>query len=345
MSEYFEETITNKHETHQPSAESSRSKILLSKYLFVINIILFLITFFTTTVAGVSWIYGPVAAMNLDNFYIGLPYSFSIIFVLASHEFGHFIAAKLHKVKATLPFFIPFPVSDIFLNFGTLGAVIKTQSPINTRRAMFDVGAAGPIAGFIACIILLVYGFTNLPPLQYILSIHPNYFSDIPEPNVMELKFGSNLLYAGLQYLFTNPSTEFVPPMSEIYHYPFLCVGWFGLFVTAMNLVPVGQLDGGHIFYSMFGSQKHKMVAEITFYVLMVLGIGGFISEYFNFEFSFGWTGWLFWGLILRFLIKLYHPEIPDPVGLDRKRKLMGYFAIFIFIVTFIPVPFSIKLW
>ncbi len=243
MSEYYE--------VQKP--KSIFSKIFQGRLSFLINILLFGVTFFTSTVAGVSWIFGPAAAIDLDNFHIGLPYSVAILFVLGCHEFGHYFAARFHKVKATLPFFIPFPMVEIFLNFGTLGAVIKTQSPINTRRAMFDIGVAGPIAGFFACVALLIYGFINLPPAEFILTIHPDYFNQTSETNALALEFGSNLLYSAMQFLLTNPSAEFVPPMSEIYHYPYLCVGWFGLFVTAMNLVPVGQLDGGHIFYSMFG--------------------------------------------------------------------------------------------
>jgi membrane-associated protease RseP (regulator of RpoE activity) len=335
--------MSNYHEIQKP--QGTLSKIFRSKFAFIINILLFGVTFFTTTIAGVSWIFGPAAAMNLDNFYLGLPYSLSILFVLASHEFGHYFAARYHKVKATLPFFIPFPLTEIFLNFGTLGAVIKTQSPISTRRAMFDIGVAGPIAGFIACVLILAYGFLNLPPAEYILQIHPDYFTKTEEANTLALEFGPSLIYSGMQYLLTNPSIEFVPPMSEIYHYPFLCVGWFGLFVTAMNLFPVGQLDGGHIFYSMFGTNLHRKVADVTFSLLMILGIAGFATEFFNLNFPVGWSGWIFWGLILRFLIKLYHPEIYDPVDLDRRRKLIGSFAMLIFITSFSPVPFYVKLW
>lgn len=335
--------MSEHYEIQKP--KSIFSKIFQGKFSFLINILLFGVTFFTTTVAGVSWIFGPAAAMDLDNFHIGLPYSLAILFVLGCHEFGHYFAARSHKVKATLPFFIPFPMTEIFLNFGTLGAVIKTQSPINTRRAMFDIGVAGPIAGFFACVVLLIYGFLNLPPAEFILTIHPDYFNQTTESNALALEFGTNLLYSSMQLLLTNPSAEFVPPMSEIYHYPYLCVGWFGLFVTAMNLIPVGQLDGGHIFYSMFGTNLHRKVADVTFALLMILGISGFVSEFFNLNFPIGWSGWVFWALILRFLIKLYHPEIYDPVGLDKKRKLIGYFAIIIFIISFTPVPFYIKFW
>ncbi len=332
-------------EYYQIEEEQQKVKtgFLSGKYSFIINIALFLITFFTTTIAGVAWIAGPMAAFNLNNFHIGLPYSISILFVLGVHEFGHYFAAKYHKVKATLPYFIPFPVSDIFLNFGTLGAVIKTKSVVPTKNAMFDIGVAGPIASFFASVALLIYGFTHLPGVDYILQIHPDYFSPMKNPDALELEFGPNLIYLIIQHLFANPEVDFIPPMTEIYHYPFLCVGWFGLFVTAMNLIPVGQLDGGHIAYSLFSTKVHRRIADLSFVILVILGISGFISEYFNWSMAFGWTGWLFWALILKYFVKLYHPEVPFPEELDQRRKLIGYFAIFIFIVSFIPVPFYIK--
>jgi membrane-associated protease RseP (regulator of RpoE activity) len=124
---------------------------------------------------------------------------------------------------------------------------------------MFDIGVAGPLAGFVACIALLTYGFLNLPGPEYLLAIHPNYdFAIGGDPNSqgLPLEFGQTILFASLRSFFTD-SQQFVPPMTEIYHYPFLCVGWFGLFVTAMNLIPIGQFDGGHLIYTMFG-ERHR---------------------------------------------------------------------------------------
>jgi len=325
---------------NQPSGVK---RLFTGKYSFIINILLLVITFFTTTVAGVAWILGPAAAFDLSNFSIGLPYSISILFILSSHEFGHYFAARSHRVKATLPYFFPFPLTEFFLNFGTLGAVIKTQSPVPNKKAMFDIGVAGPIAGFIASIIVLIYGFTHLPGIEFILRIHPDYFLRAVEPGGLALEFGPSLMYLFLEKLFTNPSLEFVPPMSEIYHYPYLCTGWFGMFVTAMNLIPVGQLDGGHISYSLFGSRTHRLIANISFALLVALGIAGLSSELFGLNISLGWTGWLLWALILKFVVRLYHPEILSPEELDPRRKLIGYLAILIFILSFIPVPFYIS--
>ncbi|MDE3059049.1 MAG: site-2 protease family protein [Bacteroidota bacterium] len=274
----------------------------------------------------------------------GLPYSISILFILSCHEFGHYFAARYHKVEATLPFFMPFPAIAGFLNFGTLGAVIRTRSPIPSKKAMFDIGVAGPIAGFIATLLVLVYGFVNLPGREFILRIHPDYFSPvkrIPQGGV-DLAFGNTAMYDLLKSLLTDPRRHFVPPMTEMYHYPFLCTGWFGLFVTAMNLLPVGQLDGGHISYTMFGD-KHKIISRIAFTVIIIIGLIGFLPLL-GMTSSFGWTGWLFWGLILFFVVKLDHPPVLNEEPLDSTRTLIGWAALFIFLLSFSPSPFSISI-
>lgn len=307
-----------------------------------INIGLFVITFITTVVAGIEWTTGRPGPYNVSDILKGLPYSLSILFILTVHEFGHYFAAIRHKVKATLPFFIPFPPIAGFFNFGTMGAVIKTKSPIQTNKAMFDIGAAGPISGFIACLIVLIYGFTNLPSVDYILAIHPDYFTPEYGKDAISLEFGDTILFLLLKELFTSPG-DFVPPMSEIYHYPYLCVGWFGLFVTAMNLIPVGQLDGGHIIYSMFGSKKHEAVASISMIILLFLGIVSLVSSFVDIGVDFGWTGWLFWALILYFIIKIKHPPVYYFEKLDPVRMFWGYCAIAIFLLSFSPTPFVIS--
>lgn len=310
---------------------------------YLIHLILLIITFFTTIIAGLEWTTGKVGPYEIHELARGLPYAISIIFILGCHEFGHYFAALYHKVKATLPYFIPFPPIPGFFNFGTMGAVIRTKSVIPNNKAMFDIGVAGPLSGFIACLIVLIYGFTHLPPVDYILSIHPDYFSPEYGKNGINLEFGSTLLFEFLKLLLTNPN-EFVPPMSEIYHYPYLCVGWFGLFVTAMNLIPVGQLDGGHIIFSMFGGKVHEAIASICMVLLMILGLGGILSNFLGFQFEFGWSGWLFWALILFFVIKIKHPPVPYFEKLNFGRMILGYIAIVIFILSFSPTPFIISL-
>ena len=308
---------------------------------YLLHIGLFLFTFVTTTIAGVEWISGSEGPYDIHLLLKGLPYSISILFIISVHEFGHYFAARYHKVKATLPFFIPFPSIAGFLNFGTMGAVIKTKSPIETKKAMFDIGVAGPIAGFIACLIVLVYGFTHVPGREYILSIHPDYLSPDYGKNAIGLQFGDTLLFSFLKMIFVSKS-QFFPPMSEVYHYPYLCVGWFGLLITAMNMLPIGQLDGGHISYTMFGEKKQFKIAIIFFALLFILGTFGILDEYFAFPFTFGWAGWLFWALILYFFIKLKHPQIPDSTPLNSGRIALGYISFFILLISFSPSPFII---
>ncbi|KAF0152789.1 MAG: peptidase M50 [Ignavibacteria bacterium] len=304
----------------------------------LINLALFLVTIVTTTIAGVYWstnIQGPIEFSQLSY---GLPYAASILLILGVHEFGHYFAAVLHKVKVTLPYFIPFPPLQI-LSFGTMGAVIKTKTIIPNNKAMFDIGASGPIAGFFVCLAILIYGFTNLPTVDYILAIHPDYFSPEYGKGAINFAFGDSLLFTMLRELLTQPG-QFVPPMSEIYHYPYLCAGWFGLFVTSMNLIPVGQLDGGHIIYSMFGEKKHEAVASVSLIALIILGVSEIMAALLEINFSFGWSGWLFWALILYFIIKVKHTPVTYFEPLGRGRMAIGIFTIIIFILSFSPSPF-----
>ncbi|MFO7446310.1 MAG: site-2 protease family protein [Ignavibacteriaceae bacterium] len=312
---------------------------------YLLHIGLFLITFITTTIAGAEWRNGIMGPYAIEDLLAGLPYSIAIMFIISFHEFGHYFAAKYHKVDATLPYYIPFPSIPGFLNFGTMGAVIRTRSPISTKKAMFDIGVAGPISGFIACLIVLIYGFINVPGPEYILAIHADYFSPEYGKESLNLIFGDNLLFMFFRWAFVD-SGQFFPPMSEIYHYPYLCVGWFGLFVTAMNMIPIGQLDGGHIGYTLFGEKTHDKIAYFAFLVILTLGLISvieMIGAEFNFSIGigeYGWFGWFFWAMIIFFIIKIKHPRIPDDSVLDTKRKILGYFSYFILIISFSPIPF-----
>lgn len=305
----------------------------------LIQLLLFLVTVVTTMIAGVYWttpINGPIEFTQLS---LGLPYAASILLILGVHEFGHYFAAVAHKVKATLPFFIPFPPVLGALSFGTMGAVIKTKSIIPDNKAMFDIGAAGPIAGFIACVGVLIYGFTHLPPIDYLLAIHPDYFSPEYGKGAIGFAFGDSLLFVLMRKIFSTPD-QFIPPMSEIYHYPYLCAGWFGLFVTSMNLIPVGQLDGGHVIYSMFGGKKHEAIASVSLIALIILGVVGIVTAFFDVQISFGWSGWLFWAFVLYFIIKVKHPPVIYFEKLSVGRMILGIIAIIIFVLSFTPTPF-----
>ena len=299
-----------------------------------LNILLFVLTFFTTTVAGVFWANKDFT--NLDNLPYGLTYSVLILLVITAHEFGHYFAARFHKVPVTLPYYIPFPF--ISLNpFGTMGAVIKMKASSYSRKALLDIGAAGPIAGWVVSLLILTFGFITLPPISYLYNLHPEYAtSGIPTSG---FTFGYNLVFLVLEKMFVNTSVSFMPPMNEVYHYPFLCVGWFGLLITSLNMMPVGQLDGGHISYAMFG-EKHKYLAYFVFALLVIFGLLGLLPLA-GININVGSFNWLVWALLIFFVIKIKHPETisePDEV-LGTGRMLTGWFTFFIFIVSFCPVP------
>ncbi|MBN1634649.1 MAG: site-2 protease family protein [Ignavibacteria bacterium] len=307
------------------------------KYGYILNIVLFIFTFFTTTLAGTFWLNKD--PYQLENFHYGLEYSALILLVITFHEFGHYFAARYHKVDVTLPYYIPFPF--LFLNpFGTMGAVIKMKSPTHSRKSLFDIGVAGPISGWIVTVLILVYGYLNLPSVEYLYDIHPEYrLSGI---SLSGLTFGHNLVTLSLEKLvhLVNPDA-FIPPMNEIYHYPFLCVGWFGLLITALNLMPVGQLDGGHISYSMFG-EKHKYPSYVVISLLIFFGLLGVLQFYYP-KLEIGSLNWFVWALLIIFVIKIKHPPIihsfDEPLG--KFRTFLGWFSFFIFIVSFCPIPIS----
>lgn len=321
------------HFSADPTVEQHKNLIPKQVKVYLLHALLFLATFFTTTLAGIQWLNKD--PFDLGNFSAGLPYSLCILAVLTAHEFGHYFAARYYNIEATLPYFIPIP-PFLFNPFGTMGAVIRIRGMWTSRKALFDVGIAGPIAGFIVTLAILLYGFFTLPGKEYIYSIHPNYIGlqNLPENG---LTFGNSLFFWGLRQCFAP--NNFMPQMNEIYHYPFLCVGWFGLFVTALNLIPVGQLDGGHILYSLVGTKRQGVFARIFFFALIIVGLASFIPIRFL-HFQIGTTGWLLWALILYFFVKLDHPDIADPEPLPFSRKILGWMAIVIFILTFPPIPF-----
>lgn len=326
-----------------------------------VYIVLFIGTFFSTAIAGAQW--ANVDFLNLLNWHYGLTYAILIMTFLSAHEFGHYFASKIHKVDATLPYFLPMPV--VYLSpFGTFGAVIKTRTPILTRRALFDIGAAGPIAGFIVSLGFLIYGLMTLPGIDFIYHLHPHYLTEyggkIPHTSLF---FGDTLLFSFLAEIFKNP-TGFLPPMNEIYHYPFLNVGWFGLFVTSINMLPMGQLDGGHIIYAMFGSKAQGKIGKTVWWLLIVISSGAALNFLYDILkvdspgsfyiflqstmipilkwlktytpwYMAGWGGWLFWVIIGKFFIKINHPQVAGDEKLDTKRMIIGWIAILIFILSF----------
>lgn len=284
--------------------------------------------------AGVFWAGND--PYELSNFTLGLTYSFLILLFLTFHEFGHYFAAKYHNVKVTLPFYIPFPIPEG--SFGTMGAVIRIKEHIKSRKALFDIGIAGPIAGYVISFGTLVYGLLTLPSIDYLYNIHPDYvIRGIPTES--GLTFANTLLYTFLKNVIPIPQDGFLPPMNEIYHYPYLCAGWFGLFVTSLNLMPIGQLDGGHIVYSLLGA-KHKIIARSFFLFLVLLSVIGALN-YFEITnyYDYGSVMWLIWLILIIFVIKIDHPPFYDPEPIGIWRKVLGVFAFVMFISSFAPAP------
>ncbi|MEN6511064.1 MAG: site-2 protease family protein [Chloroherpetonaceae bacterium] len=327
-----------------------------SKYIW-----LFIFTFITCMISGAQWQNKNI--MEILNWQYGITYAILILTFLSSHEFGHYFAARYYGIQTTLPYYIPFPF-PIALNFGTMGAVIRIKEPVTSKKALFDIGIAGPIAGFIVCCIFLIIGLETLPGKEYIYQIHPEYLQNgngaIP---MSGLYFGDTLLYSLFSKLFANPN-GFLPPMNEIYHYPFLNVGWFGLFVTAMNLLPMGQLDGGHITYSIFGTKGHYAVSRAFFWLLLILGLLGAMYEwylyldetnattiltgfgrsiYLFFQYFFAkfpilkgmWTGWLVWAILAKFVIRLKHPPVENEDDIGTPRKMLGILALLMLLGSF----------
>ncbi|MBM2841622.1 MAG: putative rane-associated Zn-dependent protease, partial [Bacteroidetes bacterium] len=292
-----------------------------------------------TTLAGVQWLNKD--PLELAYFSSGLPYSISLLFILLSHEMGHYIAARVHKVNTTYPFFIPLPSYAGINPFGTLGAVIRIRQKVPNKTALFDIASAGPIAGFIASLIVLIVGFAWLPEKEFLYTIHPELAS-LAEAPTAGLRFGNTIGYALIAQL-VAPAGAFVPPMNEMYHYPFLCAGWFGMLVTAMNMIPVGQLDGGHISYCMFGKKYHR-IAQVSLITMIVLGLSSFLPMV-GISWNYGWLGWLFWALVLAMMIRfgrLHHPNTDDESPIDETRFKIGLCCWLIFVLSFSPNPMSL---
>lgn len=250
----------------------------------LIQLVLFITTFTTTTLAGAEWTYGRSVFMpdyTWTDFFSGMEFSIPFLLILTVHEFGHYFAAKYHKIKVTLPYYIPMP--PLPFSIGTMGAVIRIREKIYSKKQNFDVGVAGPVAGFIAALFVLFYGFTTLPEPEHIFQIHPEYEQygldyakyvyENPQENIFDPVIGKNLLFLFFENFVADP--ERVPNVHEIMHYPVIFAGFLSLVFTFLNLLPIGQLDGGHVVYGLFGFKIHRLIASIVFVALLFYaGIG-----------------------------------------------------------------------
>lgn len=251
---------------------------------------LFVLTIVTTLMAGaiLATGVGPEVAIR-GGFWAwlgqGTIFSVSFLTFLSFHEFGHYFTALWHRVACSLPYYIPLPPIFGLSLIGSLGAVIRLRQVPGSSLKVFDIGIAGPLAGFVVALLLLGWGFTHLEPVnEVVLPIHPEYveqFGGVPtEAELREshpgegFAVGTCLLFEGMKWLLVSDASQ-VPPAYELMHYPFLFVGFLGLFFTALNLLPIGQLDGGHVIFGMWGPRRAGMVARVGVMALLFLGGAG----------------------------------------------------------------------
>jgi len=322
-----------------------------------LNVALFLATVLTTMAAGAIQSQGDQAFASLRNFLEGLPFSVALLGILLAHEMGHYFVSWHHRVPASLPYFIPVPTF-----IGTMGAIIRMRTVVRDRRILFDIGIAGPLAGM--CVAL---------PATVIGLLHSKTASLATAGGGIEL--GDSLLFSALTRLVVGD----VPDGMTVVLHPVAFAGWLGFFVTSLNLLPMGQLDGGHVTYGILGP-GHGRLSRMTFLALLAWGVHGAFLNQDPLQWAWAalllWTGfriafsvrqvrgfqrliavvllavgigrnfvpgtllWVFWAVLMTFL-RLDHPPTRDFfVPLDRKRKILGWTALLIFLVTFIPKPF-----
>ena len=276
--------------------------------------------------AGLSGVEPAALLEKPVNIIKGVPFSVALMLILLSHEFSHYFASKRHGVKATLPYFIPFP--NII---GTLGAFIKMKSPIITRSALIDIGASGPLVGFIVSVVTTIIG------------LQMSEVALVPKtPGV--LNFGDSILFYYLYRAFIGT----VPQGHDLILHPIAFAGWIGLFVTSINLMPVGQLDGGHIMYALGGEKLHKKTSMAVFIILLSLGLtklfidGDFLTAHLDlheYADKYLWAVWALWAVLLSFFGLRHPPVLQWEAPLGPRRQFVGWLTFFIFIITFIPVP------
>lgn len=278
------------------------------KLQFVVPVILFVLTVFTTLLAG-TYQEGGDPLRQPTDLAKGGPFSFTLMLILFVHEMGHYVVSKRYGVQTTPPYFIPGPWFPF--GIGTFGAFIKMRSPILGKEALLDIGAAGPIAGFIVALFAVGWGLSSSPVIE------------VQDGSAL-LHLGDPLAFSFLAYLLgKNPPVGYDIALNSV-----AFAGWIGFFVTSLNLLPIGQLDGGHIAYALFG-RKHRSVSIGMVLILIVLGM-------------LGWSGWYVWA-VLTAVLGVRHPPIMDEhIPLDLKHRLVGWGSILLFIVTFMPIPFKI---
>ena len=281
---------------------------------FVLPCLLFVLTVFTVLWAGAyqtntNPLVGPWNFLVDDpgSLWKGIPFAATLLGILVTHELGHYVFSRLHGVPTSLPLFVPGLPHFV----GTFGAIIRMRAPLTDRRALFDIGVAGPIAGFVVAVIALVIGLR----LSTVVPIQGSYGMHLGEP--LLLQFASWVVIGPLS------------PTADVILHPVGFAAWFGLFITSLNLLPIGQLDGGHVAYALLG-ERQRSVAVALIPILMVFG-------------WIGWKGWFLW-VGLAGLMGLAHPPVRNPGReLGAARVLVGWIALLIFVVTFSWEPFILR--
>ncbi|WP_114750039.1 site-2 protease family protein [Pleomorphovibrio marinus] len=244
---------------------------------------LFLLTLVATTLAGGEWLFGrsilsSERPLTWEFFFKSMHFSIPFIGILLIHELGHLLTSIHHRIKSSLPIFIPAWLGFIGApSIGTFGAIIKMKSLVSSRKKFFDIGVAGPLAGFVLALAVLFYGFTNLPEADYIYEIHPEYAdpdydADNHPEEVLDLRLGYNLLFWAMEKTLADP--ERMPNMAEVIHFPYLFAGYLALFFTALNLLPIGQLDGGHVVFGLFPNYHRQISLGAYTAFLFYAGLG-----------------------------------------------------------------------
>jgi len=266
------------------------------------NAVLLVLTLLSLLFVGALHEAGMREETDLDV-WRGWPYAVSMILILGTHELGHYFAARYHRVSVTLPYFIPAPIG-----FGTLGAFIQLREPMRNRKVLFDVGVAGPLAGLVVALPILFIGLatSNIEPL----------------PTEAYMLEGDSLLYAVAKYAIF---WEWLPSGQEdVFINQLAKAGWTGLFITGLNLIPLGQLDGGHVLFTLLGKRAYRLYYPILGLFLLL--------SLFN-------SAWILWTLLLMFLGRAYAVPLDNITQLGRRRRWLGYAAMVIFLLVFVPNP------
>jgi membrane-associated protease RseP (regulator of RpoE activity) len=289
-----------------------------------VYVLFFLLTVFTTLVVGARMEFNfqhnltplalsddtlsffPIlwALRTPSHLLLGVPFSATLMFILFSHEMGHYLYCRYYGVNATLPFFVPFPSL-----IGTMGAFIRIKSPIRSRSALFDIGIAGPIAGFVPACVALAVG------LQHSRAAGP---SMVPSPDI-----GFPLVFRLMNLLLHGTHAA---ALDTLYLHPVVIAAWVGMFATALNLLPGGQLDGGHIVFAV-SPRWHRAISTLTILILIPMSL-------------YKWMGWLLWAVVLR-ITGMRHPIVPVSPALTHNRRWMAVLAIFMLLLTFTPTPIT----